>query len=90
MNNKFLKILGLDHKRFVGIAKDNGKAYDFYILNIGGYRPPETPEEKQACLLAAHNYYNDCRRFATELFEFSTLETEITNEMIDEECNSVY
>lgn len=88
--NKFLEILGINHKRFVGIAKDNGKAYDFYILNVGGYRPPKTPEEKQACLQAAQNYYDDCRRYGTDLFEFSTLETEITNEMIDEECNSVY
>lgn len=59
---EFLRIGGINHERYVGISKEDGKAYDFYILNLDGYRPAETDEEEEACFKKAEEYYNSCIR----------------------------
>jgi len=76
----FLKINGINHRRFVGIVKDGdfaGQAFDFYEYNVEGYRPAQTEVEKQACLLRAENYYNECVGMV-KIGKFSTSYEEIT------------
>lgn len=60
MKNCYLQILGINHRRFVGIIKSEGKAYDFYEMNLEGYRPPQTKEEIENCYHVARIYYNGC------------------------------
>lgn len=59
---EFLRIGGINHERYVGISKEDGKAYDFYILNLDGYRPAETAEEEEACFKKAEEYYLNCAK----------------------------
>ena len=84
----FYLINGINHERFVGIAKDDGKAYDFYMLNYSGYRYPETEEEKAACLKKAEEYYNICVS-SVRTGAFSVSQAEITDELIDDECDFI-
>lgn len=58
--NKFIKIKGINHARFVGITKDDSKAVAFSPFNVDGYRPPKTVIETGACIMAAKQYYSDC------------------------------
>lgn len=62
MKNCYLQVLGINHRRFVGIAKSEGKAYDFYEMNLEGYRPPQNKEEIENCYRVAEIYYNGCVR----------------------------
>ena len=61
----FYKILGINHDRYVGIYKNDGKAYDFYLGNIDNYRPAETKDEINDCQMVAMWYQADCDRFGT-------------------------
>lgn len=61
----FYRILGINHKRYVGICKADGKAYDFYLANIGGYRPPENEDEINDCQQVAMWYQADCDKYGT-------------------------
>lgn len=82
MTKKYFKIEGIDHDRYVGIAKNDGKAYDFYILNIGGYRPAETSEEVADCEKVGKEYYNVCRQLGA--FSLSSLsEEDMKNELYE-------
>ena len=63
MKHKFIHILGINHLRMVGVAKSDGKAYDFYIMNYKGYRPPQDDEELKQCIDRAKRYYDDCELF---------------------------
>lgn len=76
----YFKIGGIDHDRYVGIAKNDGKAYDFYILNIGGYRPAETQEEIEDCEKAGKTYYQDCKKISPFRLFFMS-ENEMEREM---------
>lgn len=58
--NKFIKIKGINHARFVGITKGDNKANAFNPLNVDGYRPPKTVIEMGACIMAAKQYYSEC------------------------------
>lgn len=89
MTNKFIKILGINHDRFVGIARDNNEAYDFYILNADGYRPAENSSEVEKCKKAALKYYMDCIPY-TVIDDFGVAEVEITDSMIDDACEDIY
>ena len=51
-------IAGINHLRAIGISE--GKAFDFNPENYGGYRSPQTEEEKKACISKALEYYNSC------------------------------
>lgn len=81
----FYLINGINHDRFVGIAKDDGKAYDFYMLNVDGYRYPETEQEKAECLKKAQEYYNTCVP-SVRTGTFSVSLAEITEDDIEEHC----
>ena len=67
---KYYVVGGINHTRYVGINKDTGQAYDFYFMNIGGYRPPVTEEEAQACYAAGKAYYNHCVLGCTTIGDF--------------------
>lgn len=52
---------GLNHIRLTGIWDEpGGKAEDFDPENCGGYRSPQTPQERAACVAKALEYYNEC------------------------------
>ena len=77
MKHKFIHILGINHLRMVGVAKSDGKAYDFYIMNYKGYRPPQDDEELKHCIDRAKRYYDDCVLFGTTLGDFGWEEGDI-------------
>lgn len=52
-------IKGINHLRCVGVWDEpGGKAEDFNPENAGGYRSPQTAEERRACVARALEYYN--------------------------------
>ena len=54
-------IKGINHLRCVGVWDEpGGKAEDFNPENAGGYRSPQTTEERRACVARALEYYNSC------------------------------
>lgn len=53
-------INGINHLRCVGIWNADGQAEDFDPENSGGYRSPQTAEERRACVAKALEYYNEC------------------------------
>lgn len=61
----FYRILGINHERYVGIRKVDNKAYDFYLPNIGDYRPPENKDEINDCQMMAMWYQSDCDKYGT-------------------------
>ena len=69
-NGQYLKIQGINHHRFVGIAKDSGKAYDYYFANKGGYRMPKSADEMLDCQNVALAYYRECEKWGTATGEF--------------------
>lgn len=81
--NNYLQVLGINHLRLVGILKGTREAYDFYIFNHEGYRPPETPEELQACIKTAKKYYDACDEYGTATNPFGWEEIENFNELIE-------
>lgn len=90
MTKSFLKVQGINHDRFVGISKDDGKAYDFYILNIGGYRPPQTVEEKAACKDRAFDYWLECDKWRNTTGAFDADYVKITPNLIEQACHNIY
>lgn len=58
----FYKILGINHVRYVGISKGDGRAYDFFIDDLDSYRPAETQDEINDCQMVAMWYQADCQR----------------------------
>ena len=81
--NKYIQILGINHLRLVGIAKDTGEAFDFYIYNYGGYRPPQTRDELLACIKKAKKYYDDCYEYGTAIDRFEWEEVYNFNDLIE-------
>ena len=65
MYKTFFKILGINHTRYVGISKKDGRAYDFYTDDVDQYRPAETEDEVYDCQMVAMWYQADCDRFGT-------------------------
>lgn len=61
----FYKILGINHERYVGISKGDGRAYDFYLDDLDSYRPAETKDEINDCQMVAMWYQADCEKFGT-------------------------
>ena len=57
---KFIKIEGINHARIVGIALNDGNAYDFAPANVNGYRVPKNALEVGMCVMQAQKYYEDC------------------------------
>ena len=54
-------IKGIKHLRCVGVwDMPDGKAEDFDLENAGGYRSPQSEEERRACIAKALDYYNGC------------------------------
>lgn len=52
---------GINHIRLTGIWDEpGGGAEDFDPENCGGYRSPQTPQERAACIAKALEYYNAC------------------------------
>lgn len=90
MTKSFLKVQGINHDRFVGISKDDGKAYDFYILNIGGYRPPQSEVEKAACYDKAFDYWLDCDKWHNTTGAFNADYVEMTPSVIEHACRNIY
>lgn len=70
----YYRIAGINHHRYVGIAKDNGKAYDFYLANIDGYREPQTADEMADCQRAGQEYWNECNKWGTTTGEFGLIQ----------------
>lgn len=58
----FYRILGINHERYVGIYKGDGKAYTFHKTDVDKYREPITKDEMNDCQVVAMWYQFDCDR----------------------------
>lgn len=88
--NKATSTFGLinhiNHERFVGICKADGKAYDFYILNVNNYRPAYTLQEENECRWHALKYIESCG--GTERDNVLTPFV-ITEELVEDEADYI-
>ena len=71
---KYYVVGGINHTRYVGINKDTGQAYDFYLANIDGYREPQTADEMADCQRAGQEYWNECDKWGTTTGEFGLIQ----------------
>ena len=88
MKNCYLQVLGINHRRFVGIVKSEGKAYDFYEMNLEGHRPPQNKEEIENCYHVARIYYNGCTQH-TGAFGVATATAEQIRQYAEENAERI-